>query len=444
MVENTETVTRRYTFKAYPSKAQAEALERHRVLHCRLYNAALQERIDCYRLTGKSLSQYDQSRHIKIVRKDDLEYAAMNCDSLHMTLKRVERAFQAFFRRAKQGAGAKSGFPKFKSAKHYPGFTVRLTNTHPKPKPTGPRSWAFWLKGVGQLKLRGCLPRGVVKEDGFAGIDWRTADFIYRDGNWWLSVVIKCAPRREGGKATAYLHWDVNGFSLHAVSENGGCAAAPEDEKHSFSSAEGGTCPQNSTACEDIGSTNSDFAGQPQARSAPNVRHARSTNSDFAGQPQGRKAKVLEAGQRVQQRKAARCKKGSVKWRKRMNAVARIKAKQARQRSDWMHNVTTHLASDHSEIRISDAMVSEFTKSGRGNEKRWGAAVKDKALGNRAILDFAPAEFISTLEYKLAEGGGELVRISVDEADTLKARFRDLPAAVIAARSLNRLVKQRK
>ena len=54
-------LVRTYRFKLKPTRAQhgrlREALERSR----QLYNAALEERIDCYRKTGKGRTYFQQS-----------------------------------------------------------------------------------------------------------------------------------------------------------------------------------------------------------------------------------------------------------------------------------------------------------------------------------------------------------------------------------------------
>ncbi|MGX7004324.1 helix-turn-helix domain-containing protein [Caballeronia sp. KNU42] len=46
---------RKVTFKLYPNATQAERLTGWIRLHCELYNAALEERIDAYRKHGKSI-----------------------------------------------------------------------------------------------------------------------------------------------------------------------------------------------------------------------------------------------------------------------------------------------------------------------------------------------------------------------------------------------------
>ncbi|MDB5788923.1 hypothetical protein [Caballeronia mineralivorans] len=45
---------RKVTFKLYPNAREAERLTSWIRLHCELYNAALEERIDAYRKAGKS------------------------------------------------------------------------------------------------------------------------------------------------------------------------------------------------------------------------------------------------------------------------------------------------------------------------------------------------------------------------------------------------------
>ena len=77
---------RKYTFKLYPNKAQSESLMGMLCLHQKLYNAALEERIDCYQKTGKSIDYNHQQDSLTIIRKDDPEYRALPCTSERMTL----------------------------------------------------------------------------------------------------------------------------------------------------------------------------------------------------------------------------------------------------------------------------------------------------------------------------------------------------------------------
>ena len=61
---------RKITYKLYPSDMQKVALLNCIRLQKDLYNAALQERIDCYQKTGKSISYNDQQASLTQIRAD--------------------------------------------------------------------------------------------------------------------------------------------------------------------------------------------------------------------------------------------------------------------------------------------------------------------------------------------------------------------------------------
>jgi len=90
-------------------------------LHCELYNAALEERIDAYRKQGKSIGYYDQQNALTEIKEARPELVALGSHALQQTLRKLDLAFQAFFRRVK--AGQTPGFPRFKANKRFSGFT---------------------------------------------------------------------------------------------------------------------------------------------------------------------------------------------------------------------------------------------------------------------------------------------------------------------------------
>src|ERR1700720_2217988 len=112
---------RKVTFKLYPSAAAEAQLTHWLRLHCALYNAALEERIDAYRKVGKSVSYYDQQNMLPEIKAACPEYVELGSHALQQTLRRLDLAFQAFFRRVK--AGQTPGFPRFKAASRFVGFT---------------------------------------------------------------------------------------------------------------------------------------------------------------------------------------------------------------------------------------------------------------------------------------------------------------------------------
>ena len=60
-----------YTETAKLSKAGHYALTKFLDFQNVLYNGALQERSDCYRLTGESITEYDQNKSLTIIRTND-------------------------------------------------------------------------------------------------------------------------------------------------------------------------------------------------------------------------------------------------------------------------------------------------------------------------------------------------------------------------------------
>lgn len=82
--------------------------------HRRLYNLALRERRDVYEAEGRSVSYGEQSARFKESRKASPAFAATNFSSAQATLRRLDRAFKAFFRRCKVSPGASPGYPRYK------------------------------------------------------------------------------------------------------------------------------------------------------------------------------------------------------------------------------------------------------------------------------------------------------------------------------------------
>lgn len=113
-------IIRSFKYRLLPSKRQhavlADILESQRTL----YNAALESRIDCYRKTCKGLSLYSQMRQLTECRRDILEMAALPLNIQRATLRRLDRAYDGFFRRVKRGE--KAGFPRFKGRNWFKSF----------------------------------------------------------------------------------------------------------------------------------------------------------------------------------------------------------------------------------------------------------------------------------------------------------------------------------
>ncbi len=105
---------RAYKFLMRPTVGQAQALSEMLRDHCSLYNGALQERRDAYRHISKTSVKYGmQSAQLKDIRAFDPErQGRWSFSSQQATLRRLDKAFAAFFRRVK--SGEKPGYPRFR------------------------------------------------------------------------------------------------------------------------------------------------------------------------------------------------------------------------------------------------------------------------------------------------------------------------------------------
>jgi putative transposase len=110
-----------YRYRLLPLKSQHRALERICAAQRELYNAALEERIDCYRKTGKTRTYIDQCKALTRCRREVPEMGALPVTLQRWTLKRLDDAFQGFFRRLKV-RGGKAGFPRFRGKGRWEAF----------------------------------------------------------------------------------------------------------------------------------------------------------------------------------------------------------------------------------------------------------------------------------------------------------------------------------
>lgn len=115
---------RTWRLRLYPDARQEAALDGMLGAFCDLYNAALQERIDRYRKTGATLGCNAQALQLKAVREVDERLASFSFTACQQVLRRLDKAFCAFFDRLKRGD--KPGFPRYRSKRRYDSAELRV------------------------------------------------------------------------------------------------------------------------------------------------------------------------------------------------------------------------------------------------------------------------------------------------------------------------------
>ena len=109
-----------YKFRMYPTKQQEAQLDLT-LETCRyLYNLALADRKNAYESEGISRSYEDQAAMLTVERKAG-NFNGIYAHCLQDVLRRLDKAFNAFFRRVK--AGENPGYPRFKGQGWYKSFT---------------------------------------------------------------------------------------------------------------------------------------------------------------------------------------------------------------------------------------------------------------------------------------------------------------------------------
>lgn len=168
-------MNRVFRYRIYPTAKQSVALEQMLRDHCDMYNAALQERRDAYRQRKHTVRYGDQSAQLKAIRADE-QYSRWSFSSQQQTLKRLDRAFAAFFARVKRGDTP--GYPRFRSWQRFD----TVTFIHGDGGAFLADTSRVRMQGVGHVKVKQHRPvRGTVKQ--FS---------VTRQGRKWFVNVI-CA-----------------------------------------------------------------------------------------------------------------------------------------------------------------------------------------------------------------------------------------------------------
>ena len=137
------------TVRLYPTAAQKRGLNHALHVTRHLYNAALQERKDAYRLRRVSITHKMQYAELTALRKESHHLKGVYRELEDAVLHRLDLAMQAFFRR--RDRGEKAGFLRFRAAARWRQLEF----------PHGDRALKFderqqrvRVPGVGNVKLR--------------------------------------------------------------------------------------------------------------------------------------------------------------------------------------------------------------------------------------------------------------------------------------------------
>ncbi|HVM65224.1 MAG TPA: transposase [Acidimicrobiales bacterium] len=349
---------RQFQYALYPNARQERLM--HRLLdgECQLYNGALSHRREVYRLARARgvppprTGYVEQCRELTGVLRDDPALAAFGVTVSRGTLRRVDRAFGAFFRRV--AAGQKPGYPRFRSVRRFDSVSYEDRSGWKLDQGAG----RLYLMGVGHLKVR--LHRRVLDEARLRSCVVRRQRVVRRRGHpprarWSVTVAVElpdAVPLAPTGRRCGV---DLGVRHLATVVDESGSVAVIANPR-------------------------------PLAAAA---------------------ARLAAAQQRL-----ARAERGSNRRATAVRDVAAAHAKVANARRWWGHQVSHDLVRHYDLIAIEDLHPSAMSRSAAGTVEAPGTNVAAKRGLNRAILDAGWGQLRRHLSYKAAEAGREVVVVS--------------------------------
>lgn len=458
-------ILRRYSFRLYPNKAQTAALTQQAMMCAALWNALLEMRETHFRRAVQrgdrktTLTAFDQGRDITALRQELPEWAAMPRGTQERVCGDLDLAFKAFFRRARAGEGRRSGYPRYKRVAHATAIPLRepLKSCWTFVRaPSGggvrdrARTWTFSMRGIpGAIRARGRFPVDPAA--------LKTADLRVVDDHWTLSV---CADmpdlRRAHGDKTLTVRFDLIDSFASVMDADGQCMAGPSDP---FMTDGEGEIPQIGNGFSERPCGDPATAGDVQVHLPRRAPAAPCGDPANAGDVQGRRFEKPASGScgdpanavdipgkhgsrtadAVQSAGDRRFRKFSVRWKREKRRVARIKAKEARRRREYLHRWTTAIIQRACDLTVVAPIISQI-RTGRGDNRAPGAEVATIASLNRVVREQAPASAVAMLEYKAAHAG---VRCDVIRAaDHQTTIGGDLRAAAISNRRARRTAKR--
>ena len=330
-----ETIKRKVTYRLYPSEKQKNQMIEVLRLHQRLYNAALEQRIEAYSRRGISVTYNMQAKDLTQLRAEFSEYKALNAQSEQVTLKRLDRAFDNFFQRVREGK-AKAGFPRFKAFERFKGWGYAAHGDGWKFLP-GEKyvNGTIRISGVGQLQARG-RARFVDEErtSRNPGLP-KTMEVIRKNDKWYASVTFETIrPYRASGDVALGLDWGTTKF-LTGVTE------------------------------------------QKEILIIKNPRHLK------------KREKSLKSAQQDLSRK----KKGSKNRRKAKKILANRHEKVAWKREDFLHQTSAKIVKMASLIATENLNIKGMTASGGAYKKGLNRSILDSSPGKFfQLLEYKAAD----------------------------------------------------
>jgi putative transposase len=348
-------VKRAYKLRAYPTRPQEGRAVWLLADHCDLYNAALQERRDAWRMQQVSVSYGQQSAQLREIRAADPQGQGRHSfTAQQQTLRRLNSVFAAYFQRVRDAEQAQQrasrrgenpkerriGYPRFKPHQRFD-QVLFVAGDGAKWEATDDDRWAHAsFQAVGRVKVR--QHRAVVGPV-------KTLQLKREHRRWYVIVVTdaEVEPLPPTGRAVGI---DVGVARFLTTSEG-------------------------------------EVVGNPRFLDA------------------------AQAGIADLQRRKERARPGSGNHKRIRRQLAREWRKLRARRRDFHHKTARALVDACDALALEALRVDAMTASASGTVDQSGRNVRQKAGLNRSILDAGWAQFTIILTAKAESAGRRVVRV---------------------------------
>jgi putative transposase len=348
-------VKRAYKLRAFPTRPQEGRAVRLLVDHCELYNAALAERREAWRMCRLSVSYGDQSVQLKEIRAADPDGQGRHSfTAQQQTLRRLNVVFAAYFRRVRDadkgrrhaGSGRNPqqrtvGYPRFKPRQRFD-QVLFIAGDGSRWEPAYNDRWAHaTFQAVGRIKLKQHRPVvGRVK----------TLQ-LKREGRRWYVIVVTEAETMP-------------------------------------------LPPMGRSVGVDMGVAR--FLTTSDGEVVANVRFLNAAQERIADLQRRKQRARPGSGNRGRLRRAL-----GKEWRKVRN-----------RRRDFHHKTARRLVDSYDTLALEDLHVADMTATASGTVEYPGRHVGAKAGLNRSILDAGWTQFTSILVAKAESAGRRVILVN--------------------------------
>jgi putative transposase len=358
------------TFRLYPNKQIEQSLRYHRKLHKDLYNAAVNNRFTQYQKFNHKVDYFEQQNCLPAFKEVWIEYKQLPSHALQATLKRVDYAFERWFK----GLGKR---PKFKSIRHYSGWTYPDCAGF-KVESDGENGYLN-LSKIGRIQMRG--------QAKYWGKP-TTCTIVFRNRKWYASITVDVLDQ--------VLKPEV--LPTGAIGIDLGCKSAlsiTDGENHQQIEA-----PKFLRNAEQ---KIKKASKEKRRKRAPNRNKKINGSASLTVDPE-RSRSVSQRSRRV---------KASRRYKKAQSKVTKLVRKVGNQRQNWVHQVAAEIVSGNSfsARRFANVATEKLEVKNMTSKAKKGKRKKQKAGLNKSILDVGFGMLRDTIKYKVEQIGGVFVEV---------------------------------